>query len=230
MAVSPLTGIPPPKKMNNTTIDSSRVMDNLHVLLDGTPVKVPSGRRSVDAIHTLLEAIALERHRVLWSFNVEPAAQPSEAWESERTPLRVIGLTFDLEDVPLRMVSIALEQTEDAKRNVLEVMASAIAAEGTVTRERWWKMARQLKQPLLTLSLLPENLFGDTTNTVSVMQLRRWQLEQLGATLREVDEACWSRDAQQLPKILEARVMAWLSKLGDSLELWREILLARAER
>ena len=90
--------------MNNTTIDSSLVMDELHVLLDGTPVKVPAGRRSVDAIHSFLETIALERHRVLWSFNVEQSAQPAESWESERTPIRVIGLTFDLEDVPLRMV------------------------------------------------------------------------------------------------------------------------------
>jgi len=40
-------------------------------MLDGLPVGLPSGHRSVNAIRCHLETLALERHRILYSLSVD---------------------------------------------------------------------------------------------------------------------------------------------------------------
>jgi hypothetical protein len=214
--------------MLNPTIESSQVLEDLQVLLDGSPVEIPAGRCSLGAIRSHLETLALEKHRVLWSFNVAGAATRTADSSHHREPsCRVEGQTFELDDVPIRIVRIALEQTADAREELDSVIAISLADQDGVACELWWKLARQLKQPLLTLSLLPEDLFGTSNGTVSILQLRRWQLEQLGAILREVNEACWSRDQNKLPNALQNLALGWLNSLQGSLELWQETLIAR---
>ena len=56
-----------------------------------------------------------------------------------------------------------------------------------MARELWWNLARQLKEPVLTLSLLPDNACGPANGRASLTQLRKWQLEQIAAIIKDVD-------------------------------------------
>jgi len=101
--------------------------------------------------------------------------------------------------------------------------------EGAVAREFWWELARKLKEPLLTLSLVPENVAVPPDGCVSFLQLRKWQLEQLAMILGEIDQACWCDDTRVLSNALENRVLPWLTHLDDLLQLCHETFLAASE-
>ena len=90
-------------------------------------------------------------------------------------------------------------------------------------------MTRGLKQPLLTLSLLPETVCRPANGSASLMQLRRWQLEQLAGIIREVDQACQMEDSTALSDALEQRVLPWREGLLETLVLLRATLRAAPE-
>ncbi len=56
--------------------------------------------------------------------------------------------------------------------------------------------------------------------------IRRWQLQQLGNVLKNVDDACWSEDPRMLSNALENTALAWLNNLHDSLRLWHDAVSA----
>jgi hypothetical protein len=72
---------------------------------------------------------------------------------------------------------------------------------------------------------MPENLCGHSYAGVSPTQLRKWQLQQLGMIMKDIDEACWADDPRILANALECRVLPWLESMKASLELWLETLL-----
>ena len=73
---------------------------------------------------------------------------------------------------------------------------------------------------------MPEKLCGYSYGGVSPTQLRKWQLQQLGMIMKDIDEACWGEDPRILANALERRVLRWLESLQTSLELWLETLLS----
>jgi hypothetical protein len=95
-----------------------------------------------------------------------------------------------------------------------------------VAREVWWNLALALKEPVITLSLLPENACEPFDNRASLTQLRKWQLEQIAAIIRDVGEACHAADTIPLSNALENRVLPWLQSLSELISLWHETVLA----
>jgi hypothetical protein len=95
-----------------------------------------------------------------------------------------------------------------------------------VAHEVWWNLALALKEPVLTLSLLPDDVCGTSDGHTSATQLRKWQLEQIASIIREVDAACHSKDTIPLSNALENRVLPWLQKLSELIGLWHETVLA----
>jgi hypothetical protein len=71
---------------------------------------------------------------------------------------------------------------------------------------------------------MPESAYGSNSAGANLVQLRNWQLQQLAAILKDVDDACWSDDSAALSNALEYRVLPWLQGLESSLELWHETL------
>ena len=208
------------------TIDPSYVREDVEILLDGSPVKLPPGRRSLNGIQSYLETLALEQQRVLCHLSIDgfPASLSSPS-ANARNFARVEAHTFELEDMPLQLVRTALEQTARAQSEVHSAISVVQVKDGIVAREFWWNLARQLKQPLLTLTLMPEKLCGYSYGGVSPTQLRKWQLQQLGMIMKDIDEACWADEPRVLANALESRVMPWLESLQASLQLWLETLL-----
>lgn len=204
-------------------------VQTLEVLLDGQPVQLPGSRRSLSAIRTYLETLALENERVLCqlSVNGRPAINSRHQPDAEKiSHARIEGQTVGLTEMPLRMLDTALNETLQARSATETAITLVLINDGAVARELWWDLARKLKEPLLTLSLLPETIYQTPNGCAPLLQVRKWQLQQLATIMKEVEDACWAPDSATLSNTLESRVLPWLSKLQDVILLWRETVLA----
>ena len=199
------------------------------VMLDGLPVGLPAGRRSLPAIRSFLETLAMEHQRILCSLSVD--GQPANLGQlpaSRADFARVEAESIELDDMPLQLLKTARQQTAAARSHVESAVALVLINDGQIAREFWWDLARELKEPLLTLSLLPEDACGPAHSGASLKQLRKWQLQQLAAIIKTVDEACWSDDTMALSNALENRALPWLDKLHELICLWDETVSAGA--
>ena len=202
----------------------------LTVTLDGQPVLLPTQRRSLPAIRSYLETLAMEQQRLLFSFRVDGARVNLSAMLPTHTQFsKVEAETIDLAQVPLQLIKTATSQTAEAQGKVLSAVTLTLINDTAWAREHWWNLVRLLKQPFMTLSLMPENSYASAPGGPSLTQLRRWQLQELATILKEVDEASWSEDPAALSNALECRVLPWLHGLQSSLELWLETLAAGGE-
>ncbi len=213
--------------MWQNAFDLPATHDEMEVLLDGLPVGLPSGHRSLAAIRCHLEALALERQRILYSLSVD--GQPVNLalpLRGREVFNRVEAGTVALEETSLLLLKKAFQQTDYARECVETALTLVLINNGQVAHEVWWNLALILKEPVLTLSLLPENVCGAADGRTSSLQLRKWQLEQVAAIIRDVDEACRSQDSLPLSNALENRALPWLEKLSELICLWHETVLA----
>lgn len=212
--------------------DSASTGAQVTVLLDGQPVVLPAQRCSLAGIRCYLETLAMERQRLLFSFRVDGARVNLSATLPSQTDFyKVEAETIDLSQVPLQLIKTAMTQTAEAREKVLSTVTLVLINDCNWAREHWWNLIRLLKQPIMTLSLMPESSYSSPHGGggASLMQLRRWQLQQLAAILKDVDEACTADDSAALSNALEYRVLPWLQGLQSSLELWHETLAARMD-
>lgn len=216
--------------MHQELRDSASTGADLKVLLDGQPVLIPAQRRSIAAIRAYLEILALEQQRILFSFRVDGARVNLAAMLPTQSRFnRIEAETLDLTQVPLQLIKTAMVQTAEAKTQILSAVTLVLINEPGWAREHWWSLVRVLNQPLLTLGLMPENAYGPKDNATSLAQLRKWQLQQLGTILKEIDDACWSDEPGALSNALEYRVLPWLNGLETSLEFWHETLAMKPQ-
>lgn len=207
--------------------NSSLARDHVAVLLDGLPVGVPASRRSLTAIHAYLETLALERQRIVCALSVDgEPADLGQPLNGRRPFCRVEAESIGLEDIPLQLLKAVQQQIAAAREQVEAAVALVLINQGTIAREFWWEMARKLKEPLLTLSLLPDTTDGPEHGRASLPQLRKWQLQQLAAIIRDVDEYCQTADTLMLSDALENRVLRWLDQLQGLATLWHEAVSA----
>jgi hypothetical protein len=199
----------------------------IEVRLDGSAVEIPPERRSFSAIRSYLESLALQQQRILCSLCVD--GEPVNLTQPRMTSkpfARVDGETMSLNEVPVQLIKAALQQTAAARAKVQSAVAQVLINDTGRARELWWNIATALKEPLLTLSLLPDTIGRPAEDSASVRQLRQWQLQQLGAVIQDVDDACGTDDTTLLSDALEKRALPWLNKLQDSLSLWLETILS----
>jgi hypothetical protein len=201
--------------------------EEVEITLDGMPVEAPLDKRSLNAIRYRLESIALGQQRVLCSLNVDGAAADLfEPLSPQKAFFRVEGETVGLNETAVLVLKTAARQVGQARASVEQALTLVLINGNAVAKEMWWELARQLKDPVLTLSLLPENNLGSLNGGVSLTQLRRWQLEQVSVIMQDVDEACQREDTIHLSNALENRVLPWLEKLSELVLLWHETVLA----
>lgn len=203
----------------------------VEVILDGLPVMLPPHRCSLAGIRSFLETLAMEQHRLLCAFRVDgQVVEQANALVSYGPFTRVEGESIDLDLIPLRLVKIALQQTTQLREQIAAAITLVVINDGRSAREYWWNLARGLKQPLVSLSLMPETAYGSPQGSASLIQLRKWQLEQLTCIIKDVDRTCSSHDSTALSNALEHRVLPWLNALHACLELWHETLSAAPVR
>src|SRR5947209_554754 len=129
--------------MSSDTLESLSVREDLQVLLDGYPIALPQGSRSLPAIRSHLEMLALQQQRVLCSFSVDGSATaPSSSMvdNPSREPAfsRIEAQTFDLDEMPLRLLDLATQQAGHADSRVQSAISLVLINEGQLAREFWW--------------------------------------------------------------------------------------------
>ena len=197
--------------------------EKVTIILDGLPVGAPKEYRSLPAIRCYLETLALEKQRVLCSLNVDnKPVNLALPLINARNFRRVEAGTIDLEESTLLLLKTALQQADQTREYVETAVTLVLINNISVARELWWNLARQLKEPVLTLSLLPDDACGPANGRASLTQLRKWQLEQIAVIIKEVDATCHAEDAISLSNALENRVLPWLQNLIELVRLWHE--------
>ena len=209
--------------MRNESFEAHEVRARIKITLDGLPVLPPLECHSLTAIRCYLETLALEKQRILCSMRVDDEsmnlALPLVAGKDFR---RVAAETVPLEERSLLLLKTALQQADQARACVETAITLVLINESCVARELWWNLAKQLKDPVLTLSLLPDNACGPANGRASLTQLRKWQLEQVAAIIKDVDATCHQGDTIPLSNALENRVLPWLQNLTELITLWHE--------
>ncbi len=213
--------------MDSGSFESANNRDEIAISLDGMPVAIPLERSSLNSIRCFLETLALEKQRVLCSLNIDgraanlalPLVQPGAF-------SRVDAESVALDESFVLLLKTALQQVEHARECVETALTLVLINDRNVACELWWNLARQLKEPVLTLSLLPDHICGPANGRAPLRQLRKWQLEQVAIIVREVDQACRAGDTIQISNALERRVLPWLQKMGDLVKLWHETVMA----
>ena len=209
--------------MRNQSPDGSGTGEKLEITLDGLPVSPPLEFRSLPAIRCYLEALALAKQRVLCSLSIDDeSVNLALPLVVERGFCRVAAETIPLEEKSLLALKTALQQADQARVCVETAVTLVLINDVRVARELWWNLAKQLKEPVLTLSLLPDNACGPANGRASLTQLRKWQLEQVAAIIKDVDATCHGEDTIPLSNALENRVLPWLQNLIELITLWHE--------
>jgi hypothetical protein len=210
----------------SNTIDSSSITNEIKILLDGVPMQVPPQRSSLAGVRSYLESLAMRQQRILCTLVVDGKAENlAQSPLADRHYARISAESIDLSEIPLQLLRTARLQTESVHVRVQEAVALVMVNGGLHARELWWNLACQLKQPLLTLSLIPETGCGPSSRRVPLLQLRKWQIEQLALIIQDLDEASASDDPTPLSNALESRVLPWLAKLQSTLDLWHNTYL-----
>jgi hypothetical protein len=213
--------------MRKNSFDAPETRDEVEITLDGLPVELPSGHRSLNAIRCHLETLAMESHRILYSLSVDgEPVNLALPLLNQRIFCRVEAGTVALEETSLLLLKKAFQQTDLARECVEIALTLVLINNGRVAHEVWWNLASVLKEPVITLSLLPENTCEPFDNRTSLARLRKWQLEQIAAIIRDVNETCHSEDTIPLSNALENRVLPWLQSLSELISLWHETALA----
>ena len=209
--------------MRNESFDAPETRERIEVTLDGLPVLPPLQYRSLPAIRCYLETLALEKQRILCSLSVDD--EPINL----ALPLvpgkdfcRVAAETVPLEERSLILLKTALQQVDQARACVETAVTLVLINDVRVARELWWNLAKQLKEPVLTLSLLPDDACGPANGRASLTQLRKWQLEQIATLIKDVDATCHGENGISLSNALENRVLPWLQNLTELITLWHE--------
>jgi hypothetical protein len=209
---------------NSKIVESS---GEIVVTLDCEPVVMPAGRASLNSIRSYLESLALARQRVLGEIVVDgrvvDLSLPLDHWSFRR----VDAVTVSLSEQPLLLLTTAEQQAGRARAAVEAALTLVLINNPRTARELWWQVAAQLKEPVLTLSLMPEHLCELWCGT-TFQKLRRWQLEQISNIVRRVDAACDSQDNLRLSDELENLVLPWLDRLAEHIRLWLDATQAGA--
>ena len=212
---------------HHDAFDSQEEEEDVSIWLDGLPVELPRGRNSLNSIRCYLETVALEKQRVLSAFHIDGyAVNLSLPLPSHSAFSRIEAESVELDESVLLLLKTAMQQANHARNCVETALTLVLINDSQVARELWWNLARQLKEPVLTLSLLPDHLCGPANGRASLKQLRKWQLEQVAAIIRAVDQACHTGDTIQISNALETRVLPWLGKMEELIQLWHETVLA----
>lgn len=212
--------------MREGYFNTPKICVEIETVLDGLPVKLPSGRRSLNGIRCYLETLALEKQRILCSLSVDgESVNLSLPFIPQKTFSRIEAGTIALKETPILILKRALQQAEYARECVETAITLVLINDVYVARELWWNLARRLKEPVLTLSLLPDAC-EQAEGRASLTQLRKWQLEQVAAIIKDVDRICCSKDTIPLSNALENRVLPWLQELSGIINLWHDTMMA----
>lgn len=188
----------------------------VQVTLDGQAVELSSKQgRSLQAIRSHLETIALKKHRVLFSLMVNGVPiNLGDPVSPFKTFQKVVGRTIPFSQLSIQLVSVAADQVNSLHERVQHLALQVMINDWSKAEELWWDLMPQLKDPLLTLSFVPQSIAalpnGEEINEKSI---RKFAADLV--TIFEQMEAIIARkELLEFSNALEHQVLPWLRAVG----------------
>src|SRR6267143_4382132 len=127
--------------MRSDAFETSSTRQQVEVLLDGLPIQLPAERRSLVAIRSYLETLALQHQRIVCAFSVDgERANLGHPLANRKTFRRVDAKTIQLDQMPLQFLETALHQAAHARERVASAVTQVLVNDGCVAREFWWSL------------------------------------------------------------------------------------------
>lgn len=196
--------------------DKPSAPSQVRVTLDGEILALsPQLRVSLPAIRAHLEALVLCQRRILHEFVVDGVTlnlhRPAWSFESFR---HVAATTISFEALMLQLLHLAREQVAQLRARSEAAVLLVLINDWPTVQRIWWNLLPDLKEPLVTLSFIPE-LGRHPVSPCSVpTETCARQAEELGHIQQEVEGHCAQRNALALSDTLEQRLLPWLDQLG----------------
>ncbi|MGZ5544894.1 MAG: hypothetical protein ACXWIU_09475 [Limisphaerales bacterium] len=191
----------------------------LQITLDGQPValSVKQGR-SLHAIRAHLEQVALKRQRVLFSLTINGTpVSLGEPLSPFKTFHKIAARTIGFDQLGFQLVAVAADQVNTLHERVERLTLQVMINEWPKAEALWWELMPELKDPLLTLSFVPQNVeVLPNGEEISPKALKRFTVD-LVKILEQIEEILTRKELLELSDALENRLLPWLRGLGHSL-------------
>jgi hypothetical protein len=191
----------------------------LQITLDGQPValSVKQGR-SLQAIRAHLEQVALKRQRVLFSLTINGTpVSLGEPLSPFKTFHKIAARTIGFDQLGFQLVAVAADQVNALHERVERLSLQVMINEWPKAEALWWELMPELKDPLLTLSFIPQNVeVLPNGEEISPKALKRFTND-LVKILEDIEEILTRKELLELSDALENQLLPWLRGLGHCL-------------
>lgn len=192
----------------------------VRVTLDGRPIALaPQLQASLPAIRAHLEALALTHQRILHvlvvdgvTLNLQKPAWPFENFH------HVAAATISFDELAFQLLRLAREQVGQLTARAEAAVLLVLINEWPAVQRIWWNLLPDLKEPLVTLSFLPELGLPPASPFAAPTVACARQAEELGRIQQEIEAHSAHHDALAISDTLEQRLLPWLAQLGATLE------------
>lgn len=198
------------------------------ISLDGEMVALlPWERSSLRNVRRALETLALRRQRVLVAFNVDGKAMSLHSSLEEIGEYKIVAArTAGIDFLGVELLTSARRQTQELIDRVRQISLLVLINNAKAGKELWLDLQPDLREPLLTLSFLPEisqiSPEGVPALTPSLIALT----EELAGLSRRMDAlTSLECDVLTLSEGFDL-VLSWLNNLMEAIHRARSVLYA----
>lgn len=191
----------------------------VQVTLDGQAVELTTQQgRSLQAIRTHLETVALKRSRVLFSLTVNGIpVSLGESMSPFKTFHKVVARTIGFGQLSFQLVGVAADQVNTLHERVQRMSLQVMINEWRKAEEMWWDLMPDLKDPLLTLSFVPQAVEAlPHGNEIGSKAVKKFT-QDLVKILENIEQIIHRQDLLELSNALENDLLPWLRGLGHCL-------------
>jgi hypothetical protein len=191
----------------------------VQVTMDGQPIEVSLMQgKSLQAIRTRLEIMALKRNRVLFSLAVNGVpVSLGESMSPFKTFHKVVARTISFNQLSFQLIGVAADQVNTLHERVQRMSLQVMINEWHKAEEMWWDLMPDLKDPLLTLTFVPQAIeILPNGNEISSKAVKRFT-DDLVLILEDINEIIERQELLELSNALENELLPWLRALGHCL-------------
>lgn len=187
--------------------------------MDGQPVELSSTQgRSLRAIRAHLEAIALKKHRVLFSLTVNGApVSLVDSMSPFKTFQKVVARTIGFNQLSFQLVGVAADQVNSLHDRVERLALQVMINDWPKAEAMWWDLLPDLKDPLLTMTFIPQVVemlpFGEEIGPKAIKRFS----DGLVLILQKIELILDRQELLELSNALENDLLPWLRGLGHCL-------------
>ena len=162
--------------------------------------------------------MALKRQRVLFSLSVNGVpVSLGESMSPFRNFHKIVARTISFNQLSLQLVTVAADQVNTLHERVQRMALQVMINEWEQAEEMWWELMPDLKDPLLTLSFVPQAVeLMPNGEEISHKAVKKFTHD-LVVILEEIDRILGRQELIELSNALENDLLPWLRGLGHCL-------------